>query len=110
MTPDELRTNFDQVAANLRAAGQLDAATDAELLREWFTNPGFRRWLEDATWKGNALDVDPADWLPVGCPHCEEARAICLEMAGAVWTFQCVACGEVFELRARKAQTDKSAI
>jgi Zn ribbon nucleic-acid-binding protein len=41
----------------------------------------------------DALDVDPADCLPVVCPHCAAARAICLEMADAVWKFQCVACG-----------------
>jgi len=52
--------------------------------------------------KIDALDVDPADCLPVVCPHCATARAICLEMAGAVWTFQCVACGETFTLQAAR--------
>lgn len=53
--------------------------------------------------QSDALKVDPADCLPVVCPHCATARAICLEMAGAVWTFQCVACGETFTLQARTA-------
>ena len=55
----------------------------------------------DNRYQIDALDVDPADWLPVVCPHCHEARSICLEMAGAVWVFQCVACGEMFTLQGR---------
>ena len=53
----------------------------------------------------DALQVDPCDWLPVVCPHCGEARAICLEMAGAVWVFQCVACGETFDLQVKANKT-----
>ena len=55
----------------------------------------------DNRYQIDALDVDPADWLPVVCSHCGESRAICLEMAGAAWVFQCVACGEVFTLKGR---------
>ena len=58
----------------------------------------------------DALDVDPLDWLPVICPYCHEARSICLEMAGAVWLFQCVACGETFTLQARGFPGKTSAV
>lgn len=43
----EARKIFDDAAAQHRAAGRLDDAARAELMREYFCNPAFRTGLED---------------------------------------------------------------
>ena len=47
MTTTEIRNEFDAVATKLRAAGKMDEAARAEVLREWFTNEAFRKALAE---------------------------------------------------------------
>ena len=48
----------------------------------------------------DVLTVDARDQLPAVCPHCHQARAICIA-TGALWRFQCVHCGRMFTQQAR---------
>lgn len=43
----EARKIFDDAAEQHRAAGRLDDAARAELMREYFCNPAFKTGLED---------------------------------------------------------------
>ena len=50
MTTEQAREIFNQAAANTTDA---DAIARIELAREYFTNPQFRKFLEDKTWEIN---------------------------------------------------------
>ena len=50
MTEQEFRAGFDQLVENLRNAGHVKQAADAELLREYIANPTFRAALEQHIW------------------------------------------------------------
>lgn len=54
MTNTEAREIFSRAAAGHRAAGNLDQAADVELVREYFTNPTFRKALADHLWANAA--------------------------------------------------------
>ena len=51
MTTEEARAIFNQIADEQRKAGNLDAAANTELLREYLTNPDFKKALEDHIWE-----------------------------------------------------------
>jgi hypothetical protein len=50
MTNQQAREIFTRAAEAHRAAGNHDQAASAELMREYFTNPQFRKGLEDHVW------------------------------------------------------------
>lgn len=45
---------FNRAIAAAKAAGNADLVASRELLREYFTNPTFRKHLEDFVWSVNA--------------------------------------------------------
>lgn len=49
-TNAEARRIFDQAIAKL---DDPDAIARLELAREYFTNPAFKKWLEDTVWEAN---------------------------------------------------------
>lgn len=50
MTNEAAREIFNQAIANTTEADQI---ARIELCREYFTNPKFRKFVEDATWEIN---------------------------------------------------------
>ena len=44
---------FNRAIEAAKAAGNLDLVASRELLREYFTNPDFRKHLEDFVWSLN---------------------------------------------------------
>lgn len=48
------REIFNRAIEAAKAAGNTDLVASRELLREYFTNPGFRKHLEDFVWSLNA--------------------------------------------------------
>jgi hypothetical protein len=50
MQKDEIREGFDEVIAKI---SDPDAIARMEIAREFFTNPDFRKALEDHTWQAN---------------------------------------------------------
>lgn len=50
MTSAAARTVFNEVAAAHRANGNHEAAARAEIAREYFTNPNFRKEFEEFVW------------------------------------------------------------
>jgi len=53
MNANEIRTGFNQMIEAAKAAGNADAVARMEIAREYFTNPEFKRNLEDFTWAIN---------------------------------------------------------
>lgn len=51
MTATEIRAEFDKVRDAAAAKGDADAVARIELAREYFTNPAFRKALEDHVWE-----------------------------------------------------------
>ena len=54
MNTNEAKATFNQMADTFRAAGDMDRVARIELAREFFTNPDFRKALEDHLWKAAA--------------------------------------------------------
>ncbi len=51
MTTQQAKEIFNQAATEALAKGDADAVANIELCREYFTNPAFRRALEDHLWE-----------------------------------------------------------
>ncbi len=56
LSPEEIAAGFDGVIARASAAGDAAAADRARLLKAYFTDPTFRKALEDETARANGLD------------------------------------------------------
>ena len=54
MTTQQAKEIFTQAANAHRAAGNHDQAANAEIMREYFTNPTFRAAMEDMVWDSNS--------------------------------------------------------
>lgn len=52
--------------------------------------------------------MNPEDYLYLECPNCGGEHAICLEAGYYFWTFECVACGETFQLQARELPEERA--
>jgi hypothetical protein len=53
MTIEEIRACFNKMIEAALAAGDAKAVARMEIAREYFTNPAFKRGLEDFTWAIN---------------------------------------------------------
>jgi hypothetical protein len=56
----EIRKGFDKAAEAHRANGNFDQAANLDLAREYFTNPTFRKALEDHVWALTQAQSVPA--------------------------------------------------
>ena len=53
MNTEQVRKIFDSVAQAHRNHGDHDRAAQTELVREYFTNPKFKKTLEEVVWQLN---------------------------------------------------------
>jgi hypothetical protein len=53
MSNQNIREGFNQMINAAQRAGDADAVAKLEIAREYFTNPAFRKNLEDVTWQIN---------------------------------------------------------
>lgn len=53
MTSQQAKEVFNQAAEAHRAAGNHDKAANAEIMREYFTNPTFRAAMANFVWDVN---------------------------------------------------------
>jgi hypothetical protein len=53
MNVEKARECFNEMAATFRAKGMRDKAAEVEICREYFTNPKFRKAMEDFMWENS---------------------------------------------------------
>ena len=54
MTSQQAREAFNQMIETFAARGMADKVAELEICREYFTNPKFRKGLEDYLWNNRA--------------------------------------------------------